>query len=63
LARVAAQTRAEFPGYAQVRRISVSFDQWTIDNGLLTPTMKLCRGRVAERGCAEIEAMYAGFRL
>jgi long-chain acyl-CoA synthetase len=63
LARVAAQTRGEFPGYAQVRRITASFEPWTIDNGLMTPTLKLCRGRVAERVCAEIEAMYAGFSL
>ncbi len=63
LARVAAQTRDQFPGYAQVRRITASFEPWTIDNGLMTPTLKLCRGRVAERGYAEIEAMYAGFSL
>jgi long-chain acyl-CoA synthetase len=63
LARVAAQTRNEFPGYAQVRRITASFEPWTIDNGLLTPTMKLCRNRVAERSRDEIEAMYSGFSL
>lgn len=33
-------------------------DPWTIDDGLLTPTMKLKRAKVAERFAAEIEAMY-----
>jgi len=42
LARIAAQMK-EFPGYAQVRRIRASLEPWTVENGLLTPTLKLRR--------------------
>jgi long-chain acyl-CoA synthetase len=33
---------------------------WTVDNGLLTPTLKLKRDQVLDRYRAEVEAMYAG---
>ncbi len=59
LARVTAQMK-EFPGYAQVRKISATMDPWTVENGLLTPTMKLRRSRVLERFNAELDRMYAG---
>jgi long-chain acyl-CoA synthetase len=59
LARVAAQVK-RFPGYAQVRRVSISLEPWTIDNGLMTPTLKLKRAKVMERFNAEIDAMYQG---
>ena len=58
-ARVGAQLK-EFPGYAQVRRASVSLDQWSMENGLLTPTLKLKRPKVMEKFSAEIDQMYAG---
>jgi long-chain acyl-CoA synthetase len=58
-ARVGAQLK-EFPGYAQVRRATVSLDPWTMDNGLLTPTLKLKRPKVMEKFMAEIDRMYAG---
>jgi long-chain acyl-CoA synthetase len=50
----------EFPGYAQVRRVAATLDPWTVENGLLTPTMKLKRAKVMEKFNAEIDAMYAG---
>ena len=59
LGRIAAQI-ADFPGYAQVRRVTVTLDAWTVENGLLTPTMKLKRTKVMEKFNAEIDGMYAG---
>jgi long-chain acyl-CoA synthetase len=59
LKRIAAQLK-EFPGYAQVRRISLTVEPWTIENGLLTPTLKLKRAKVIENFNNEIENMYAG---
>ena len=59
LARVAAQMR-EFPGYAQVRRVRATLDPWTVENGLLTPTMKLKRAKVMEKYRVDISGMYAG---
>jgi long-chain acyl-CoA synthetase len=59
LARVTAQMKS-FPGYAQVRRVSATLDPWTIENGLLTPTLKLKRAKVMEKFNAEIDRMYEG---
>ncbi len=49
-----------FPGYAQVRRAVLTLDPWTVEDGLLTPTLKLRRERVEERLRAVIESRYAG---
>jgi len=51
---------AEFPGYAQLRRAACTLELWTIDNGLITPTMKLKRDRIMARFAGEIAVMYAG---
>ena len=59
LARIAAQMK-EFPGYAQVRRIRAELDPWTVENGLLTPTLKLRRSRVVDKFHAELDQMYSG---
>jgi len=50
----------EFPGYAQVRRAACTLEPWTVDNGLITPTMKLKRDRILARYADEIAALYAG---
>ncbi len=59
LARIAQQLKA-LPGYAQVRRAIVTFEPWSIENGLLTPTMKVKRNKVMEKFNAEIDRMYSG---
>jgi long-chain acyl-CoA synthetase len=59
LSRITAQMK-QFPGYAQVRRITATLDTWTVENGLLTPTMKLRRSRVMEKFQAELDQMYSG---
>ncbi|MGZ8196968.1 MAG: hypothetical protein ACXWVP_01350, partial [Burkholderiales bacterium] len=59
LQRIAVQLKS-FPGHAQVRRTALTLEPWTIDNGLLTPTMKLKRAQVMERFNAEIDRMYVG---
>ena len=58
-ARIAAQMK-EFPGYAQVRRVTATLEPWTVENGLLTPTMKLKRAKVMEKFHADIDTMYVG---
>ncbi len=57
--RVGAQLK-EFPGYAQVRRATLSLEPWSVENGLLTPTLKLKRPKVMEKFNAEIDQMYSG---
>ncbi len=59
LARLGAQMK-QFPGYAQVRRVSATLEPWTVENGLLTPTMKLRRNRVMDKFQAELDQMYTG---
>ena len=51
-----------FPGYAQVRRVAIVDDKWTVDNGLLTPTLKLRRAQVLERYRDRIDELYKGHR-
>lgn len=59
LARVGALLH-DFPGYAQVRRIAVVDEAWTVDNGLCTPTLKLKRNHIIERHRHIIEYLYQG---
>jgi len=56
--RVAHQLKS-FPRHAQVRRMHLEFEPWTVDDGLLTPTLKLKRSQVFERYRTEIDALYA----
>jgi len=51
---------AEFPGYARIHNVSCTLDPWSIDNGLITPTLKLKRSRIMEHFSETIEQMYAG---
>ncbi len=51
---------SKFPGYAQVRKAKVTLEPWTVDAGLLTPTLKIKRPKIMEKYASEIEAMYAG---
>jgi len=53
----------EFPRYIRVRRIVATREPWTVDNGLLTPTLKVRRERVQKEFGAEIERAYAGGAL
>lgn len=50
----------EFPGYAKVRRVLLLTEPWSIENGLLTPTLKLKRSNVAVRFARQIEQLYQG---
>jgi long-chain acyl-CoA synthetase len=52
----------DFPGYAKIRRLILTLDPWTVDNGLLTPTLKVKRARVMETFAEEVAALYAGGR-
>jgi long-chain acyl-CoA synthetase len=49
-----------FPGYAQIRKITCTLEPWTIEQGLLTPTLKVKRPRVMEKFQQQIDAMYEG---
>ena len=57
--RIGEQIRS-FPGSAQVHRATAVLEPWSVENGLLTPTMKLKRARISERFQSQIARMYEG---
>jgi len=50
----------DFPRYAKVRRVYLTLEPWTIDNGMLTPTLKIKRNKVQEHLQPQIERLYRG---
>lgn len=56
-ARVEARLAA-FPGYARVRALHLTLKPWTIEDGSLTPTMKLKREALQRRFAAALDALY-----
>lgn len=60
LNRVAQQMKS-FPGYAKIRKIALLHEPWTVENGLLTPTLKVKRNVVLQHYMAEYEKLYEGF--
>jgi long-chain acyl-CoA synthetase len=54
------QSLNEFPGYAKIRQIALLTEPWTIEDGLITPTLKVKRPKVTKRFGKEIKKMYSG---
>ena len=59
LERIAARMRP-FPGYAQIRRAALLAEPWTVENGLLTPTLKAKRTQITERFAHPLARIYEG---
>jgi len=57
LARIQKQLH-DFPGYARIRRVALMLEPWTVENGLLTPTLKVKRARVLEQFSEQVEGLY-----
>ena len=49
-----------FPGYAQIRRVTLQLTPWSVENGLLTPTLKLRRSKIMECFAKDIAVLYSG---
>ena len=63
-ARTSALKRAkaaasDFPNYALPRAVLLTNEPWTIENGLITPTLKLKRGPLSKKFETEIARVYA----
>ncbi len=59
LQRIAQQLK-QFPGHAQVHQVGVADQAWTIDNALLTPTLKPRRKQISAKYALQIESLYHG---
>ena len=57
LARIETST-ASFPRYAVPRAVHCTLEPWTIENGFMTPTLKLKRNNLMARFAQAIEGMY-----
>lgn len=59
LEKITEQTRG-FPGYARIRRVAWLSEPWSVENEMLTPTLKLRRGKILTHYKAEVEKLYEG---
>ena len=55
-----AEALHEFPGYAKIRRVTLTLEPWTVVSGLITPTLKLKKAKILEHHAADVDAMYEG---
>ena len=57
--RRAKTAAADFPNYALPRAAILTTEVWTIENGLITPTLKLKRGPLGKKFAEDIARVYA----
>ena len=50
----------EFPGYAKIHRVALAPEPWTVENGMLTPTLKLKRTKVLDHYEDIVNKLYEG---
>jgi long-chain acyl-CoA synthetase len=55
-----AQVNRELADYEQLRMIVVAREPWSIENGCLTPTMKIKRSRIEAGVEPQLRAWYEG---
>ncbi len=51
-----------FPGYAKIHRVAVVPEPWTIENGLITPTLKIRRSAILDRYAELIDSLYPRYQ-
>ena len=52
----------DFPSYAQPRALLLTTEPWSVENQLLTPTMKVKRKQILERYAQEVDGLYGNRR-
>lgn len=50
----------DFPGYTNIYRVKATLDPWTIEDGMITPTLKLKRNQLMEKYQDDIARFYKG---
>jgi long-chain acyl-CoA synthetase len=58
LAALRAALNAKLPSYQQLHTIVVAKDPWTVENGCLTPTMKIKRARIEAQVAPQVAQWY-----
>jgi long-chain acyl-CoA synthetase len=58
VARIVEERNAGLQSYAKIKKFAILPDDFTVDNGFLTPTLKVRRKAVAERHQALIDSLY-----
>ncbi len=53
------EVNAGLPPFESIKRVAVVGEEWSVEDGSLTPSMKLKRRVVEQRYAAEIAAFYA----
>lgn len=59
LAEVLRDVNSQLPAYEQLRMLVVESEPWSIENGFLTPTMKIKRSRIEAAAGARMAQWYA----
>jgi len=55
-----AQRLCDFPGYAKIPRVGIIETPWSVEDGYMTPTLKLRRAKILDVFGDEMERLYAG---
>lgn len=61
-AELDAHSKQGFKGYEKPQAFVLTLEDFTTDNGLLTPTLKLKRNKVLEKYGAQLDALYQGVK-
>lgn len=60
LEQLLASVNAELPDYERLQMLVVAPEPWSIENGMLTPTMKIKRARIESAVEPQLDGWYAG---
>ncbi|WP_353411837.1 AMP-dependent synthetase/ligase [Arenicella sp. 4NH20-0111] len=60
LVRLVTNQMSKFPGYARIRKVYVCPHEWTVESGLITPTLKIKRASLMAEYKEQIDAIYQG---
>ena len=63
MARILKVVNDKVADYEQLRMIVVAKEPWSIDNGLLTPTMKIKRAKIEAAVQAKMQEITGGLQL
>lgn len=50
----------DFPGWVNIHYLKRMSEPWTVENGFMTPTLKLKRAKIEKHWAKEIDEIYAG---